>query len=147
LTAGTLVPSRFAVSRAEKPAASRRISVARCRGGRCWIAATNAISSVSRATGCLVRVHQPIRIRLEPRHVGSDPRKIALGTGRGRDVDGQHSRAAARPWSRHAFVAMRYSQAPNDHHPSRLNRARARQAHTKVSCTRSSESSNDPTMR
>jgi hypothetical protein len=47
--------------------------------------------------------------------------------------------------SRHAFVAIRYSHARNEERPSKLSRFR--HARRNVSCTRSSESSNDPSIR
>jgi hypothetical protein len=47
--------------------------------------------------------------------------------------------------SRHAFVAIRYSQARNVERPWKL--ARLRQARRSVSCTMSSESSNEPSIR
>jgi hypothetical protein len=96
----------------------------------------------------LVRVHQSSGIWLEPQHVGGDRRDVTLGIGRGRATSTGSTRGPRRAtWSGQAFVAMRYSQARNDHRRSRLNRARARQARANVSCIRSSESSNDPTMR
>jgi hypothetical protein len=60
-TSGTLVPSGFAASRAENPAASRMISPARSRDGRCWTATKNAISSVSRAAAasCCANITAP----------------------------------------------------------------------------------------
>ena len=50
LTDGTLVSSSSATSSACQRRTSRRISTARCRGGRCWSAATNASRIDSRAT-------------------------------------------------------------------------------------------------
>jgi hypothetical protein len=38
-TEGTLSSSRWAVSLADQPSASRRIKMARCLGGRYWMAA------------------------------------------------------------------------------------------------------------
>jgi hypothetical protein len=49
-TEATLVSSRPAVSLADHPSASRRIKMARCLGGRYWMAARYASSIVSRAT-------------------------------------------------------------------------------------------------
>ena len=45
-----VVSSTAAVSRAEKPRTSRRISTARCRAGRCWSAAMKASSIASRCS-------------------------------------------------------------------------------------------------
>ena len=44
------VPSWPAISAAEKPATSRSSSTARCSGGRCCTAATNASSMLSRCS-------------------------------------------------------------------------------------------------
>jgi hypothetical protein len=49
LTAATLKSSSPAVSLVDQPTTSRRISTARWPGGRCWIAAMNASSIVSRS--------------------------------------------------------------------------------------------------
>jgi hypothetical protein len=132
---------------ARNPATSRRISAARCRGARCWIAATNPTSSVSRATAASYGSTN------RSGYGSSHPTSAAIGgTSPSGSAAGATSTANTRgprraTCSRHAFVAMRYSQARNDHHPPRLNRARARQARANVSCTRSSDSSNDPTIR
>src|SRR5215213_9806402 len=50
LTDATLVSSSSATSDAFQRRTSQRIRTARCRGGRCWSAATNARRIVSRAT-------------------------------------------------------------------------------------------------
>ena len=50
LTDCGVVSSESAVSLAEKPSTSRRISAARWRGGRCWSAATKASSTPSRCS-------------------------------------------------------------------------------------------------
>jgi hypothetical protein len=50
LTAATLASRSDALSPADQPSTSRRISTARCFGGRCWMAARNASSIVSLAT-------------------------------------------------------------------------------------------------
>jgi hypothetical protein len=49
LTDATVVPSSSATSLACQCSTSRRISTARCLGGRCWSVATNARRIVSRA--------------------------------------------------------------------------------------------------
>jgi hypothetical protein len=48
-------------------------------------------------------------------------------------------------WSRHTFVAIRYSQERSAERPSKS--ARPRQARTIVSCTASSASKADPSIR
>ena len=85
-TAATLISSTAAVSFADQSSASRRIRTARWRGGRCWIAARNASSIVSRATTDVIRlgalVEQEIGVRLQPGKVGRRQRAGAeLGGG------------------------------------------------------------------
>ena len=48
LTDATVVPTVSATSAAENPSTSRRMSTARWFAGRCWRAATNASSTLSR---------------------------------------------------------------------------------------------------
>jgi hypothetical protein len=50
LTAAGVVSSISATSLAENPSTSRRISTARWFAGRCWSAATNASSTLSRCS-------------------------------------------------------------------------------------------------
>ena len=77
-TDATLPSSSSAVSAAGQPSTSRRISTARCRGGRCWIAARNASSIVSRAIRLArsARRLQPVRERLQPRRCPSWRRDV-----------------------------------------------------------------------
>jgi hypothetical protein len=49
-TDASLVSSMPATSTEGKPSASRSSRTARCRGGRCWTAATNASAIVSLAS-------------------------------------------------------------------------------------------------
>jgi hypothetical protein len=69
--------------------------------------------------------HQSIGIRLESPHVAAIGGRSLSGSAAGATSTGSTRGPRRAPWSRHAFVAMRYSQARNDHRPSRLNRARA----------------------
>ena len=141
LAAATLVSSSVAVSLAGQPSTSRAISAARCRGGSTCIAARNASSMVSRSTttasgsslGRRDLVEQLVRIRLEPRHLGE------------RSASCVRRRDRARSMSRQTLVAIRYSQARNIVLPSKLSRLR--QARRNVSCTASSASSNEASIR
>jgi hypothetical protein len=71
--------------------------------------------------GGLVRINQAVRVGIEPREVGGDRRRLDLRVRRGRDVRRQQPRGAARQVVQARVVAMRYSQARNDHRPSRRN--------------------------
>ena len=151
LTAATLTASSEAVSFADQPSTWVRISTARCLGGRCWIAARKPSSIVSRAT----------TTASGPSSAGASSRS-GYGCSHGRSSGGgtgaSGSAAAAtsggitrrgrrRSTSRHAFVAIRYSHAFSDERASAAKLARLRHARRNVSCTRSSESSNEPSMR
>ena len=78
---------RLPASRAEKPSTSRRISAARCRGGRCWSAATNASSIASRCSYSASGAARPRRRRAGRR--GRAPaRRPAGGPGSGGSTRG-----------------------------------------------------------
>ncbi len=70
-----------------------------------------------------------------------------ISTAGGPTASGRTRRAVARLARalRQAFVAMRYSQLRTEARPSK--RSTARQARRSVSCTRSSASSSEPSMR
>jgi hypothetical protein len=78
LAAATVVSSSAAVSLADQPSTSRRISTARGRGGRCWMATMKASSMVSlaasAASGSLLAggqaLQQPVWVGLQPGHLG-----------------------------------------------------------------------------
>ena len=150
LTAVVVVPSSPATSAAGHPSTSRRISMARCRAGRYCCAATSASRIPARAATALA---------------GSSPAPAssASGTGCSHGTSGAGTSAmsgsAAGPASpdgigrrprrssavRHALVAIRYSQVRTEDRPS--NPPNDRHARRYVSCTRSSASSTDPSIR
>jgi len=74
----------------------------------------------------------------------ASPSCVEDGTGAERSI-GRARRCPLRSMSRHTLVAMRYSQDRNAERPS--NRSRARQARTRVSCTASSASKVEPSIR
>ena len=74
-----------------------------------------------------------------------DPRRS--GRPAGPSCDASTRRGVRASASRQAFVAILYSQARNEERPSALKLARQRHARRNVSCTRSSESSNEPSIR
>ena len=137
--AGTLVSSRPAVSSALQPSTSRAISAARCRAGSSWRAARNTSSIVSRSTAAVLGpvaggrdlVEQRVRIGLEPRDL--------------RRAGPERPRRRRRRASMHTLVAIRYSQARADGPPRRPSRPR--HARRNVSCTASSASSNEASIR
>ncbi len=151
-TDATLPSSRSAVCLAGQPSTSRKISTARCRGGRCWIAARNASSIVSLATtttsGCssLGATGSASRSGNGCSHATSvRGGRGVLGSDGAATWCGRTRRARPSRASRHAFVAIRYSQARNVERPSKPGRFF--QARRNVSCTRSSDSSNEPSIR
>jgi hypothetical protein len=104
-TEATLVSSSTAVSFAGHPSTSRRISTARGRGDRCWIATMNASSIVSRAT---TSTSAP----------SASSRSSGNGSSHGISPVGDGVRGRRSSASRHAFVAIRYSQARNEARPA-----------------------------
>ena len=58
---------------------------------------------------------------------------------------GRARRWLERSWSKQVLLAMRYSQVRSDDRPS--NRSRFRHALVRVSCTASSASEDEPSMR
>ena len=86
--------SASAVSFAEKPRTSRRISAARWFAGRCWRAATNASSTLSRCSkrsagpGDAVLDLEPlVRVGLDPDRLGDRLAGSLVGVGGGPVVD------------------------------------------------------------
>ena len=157
VTAASVRPRCSAVCRAGQPSTSRRTSTARRRGGRCWRAAMNASSIVSRVTatasGSLVAVGgglpQAVGERLQPGDVGPgdhlDAARRRSRWSAGSRSWGSTRRARPSRASRQALVAMRYSQARSVERPSKP--PMCRHARRNVSWTRSSASSTEPTMR
>ena len=136
MTAATLVSSSAAVSLAGQSSTSRRISTARVFGGRCWIATMNASSIVSLATTCASGSASGSAIPSS----SSSGYGCSHGTSPPRGLRGLRFSA-----SRQALVAIRYSQARGVERPWKVSRRR--QARRKVSWTRSSDSSSEPSIR
>ena len=113
----TVVSSSAAVSFADQPSTSRRISTARCRGGSSWITARNVSSIVSRDTttasgSCSLGA------------ISSSSRSgygCSHGTSANECSDGRR-RWLRRSASRQAFVAILYSHARRPGPPSKLSR-------------------------
>jgi len=75
LAEATLISSSSAVSAAGQPSTSRRISTARCLGGRCWTAARN--NQLDRLPGD----HHGVRPRLARGHVLQEVVRVRLQPG------------------------------------------------------------------
>ena len=139
LAAATLVPSAEAVSVAGQPRTSRAISAARCRGGSTCRAARNASEIVSRlmatASGCS--------------SLGAAWSSSRSGYGWSHGTSANELPAVRRElrlsMSRQTLVAIRYSHARNCEPPSKPDRPR--HAFRNVSCTASSASSNEASIR
>ena len=148
-TAATLPSSASAVSLADQPNTSRRISAARGRGGRYWIAARKASSIVSLATTTASGSSSPDATFSSRRSgYGCSHGTSSKDGPRSSSVESSTTRTLRRlrlMASRQAFVAIRYSQARNVDRPS--NPERFAQARARVSWTRSSASSKLPSIR
>ena len=123
------MPSVLAASAAGMRSTSHKISVARCRAGRCCSAVTNASLIVSRATAMSAR--SPCSASM-----GGEAGPRSIGVGR---------RCRLRSMSTQMLVAIRYSHDRMLERPS--NPSAARQARSMVSCTASSASDPEPSMR
>jgi hypothetical protein len=119
LTEGTLVPRSSATSAACQRSTSRRMRTARCIGGRCCTAATNASRTDSRARTACSALSSVIGSSAASRPIGRAWRFLP-------------SRM-----SRQMFLAMRWSHERSDARPSK---SAPRQARMKVSWTASSAS-------
>ena len=124
------------------------MSTARCLGGRCWSAATNASLTVSR--DCATSAGSPSGT-IRPSGIGSIQltsgrveRCSATGSPAGPRSIGRARRLRLSSMSKQTFVAIRYSQERSDERPSK--RSKLRQARMNVSCTASSAST-EPSMR
>jgi hypothetical protein len=139
LAAATLVPSAEAVWLAGQPRTSRAISAARCLGGSACRAARNASEIVSRwmttASGCS--------------SLGAAASSSRSGYGWSHGTSGGEfpavRREPRRSMSRQTLVAIRYSHARNCGPPSKPDRPH--HAFRNVSCTASSASSNEASIR
>lgn len=150
MTEAVVVSSNSATSAALHARTSRRISTARCLGGRCWRAATKASRTDSRATAVWAGSECAGRTRAS----GTGSSQVLSGRGlsaawasgvAGVRSTGRARRLPALSASMQTLVAMRYSQERSEERPS--NRSYARQARTKVSCTASSASKAEPSTR
>ena len=139
LAAATLVPRADAVSLAGQPSTSRAISAARCRGGRTWRAARNASEMVSREIATASGCSSPGAAR------SSSTSGYGWSHGTSACEPAAVRRELCRSMSRQTLVAIRYSQARNCGPPSKPDRPR--QAFRNVSCTASSASSNEASIR
>ena len=139
LAAATLVPSAEAVSLAGQPSTSRAISAARCRGGRTCRAARNASEMVSREMATASGSSSPGAA------ASSSGSGYGWSQGTSASEPPEGRREPRRSMSRQTLVAIRYSQARNCALPSKPDRPR--HAFRNVSCTASSASSNEASIR
>ncbi len=150
-TAGTLVPSVAAASVAGIRSTSHRISAARCRAGRCCSAVTNASLIVSRATAmsagspCSGSTRSSAIGEIQASSGRQSPNSASTGGEAGPRSIGSARRCRPRSMSRQILVAIRYSHDRTLERPS--NPSAARQARSMVSCTASSASNPEPSMR
>lgn len=150
LTEATVVSRSSATSLAFHARTSRRISTARCLGGRCCSAATKARRTDSRATAA--SAGSATEGRMRPSGIGSSQvfsgsglsAACASGVGPVRST-GRARLLPAFSMSRHTFVAIRYSHERSEERPSNLSKLR--QARTSVSWTASSASKAEPSIR
>ena len=130
---------------------SHRISAARCRGGRCCSAVTKASRTESRTAA--ISAGSPWSGTTRASGIGVTQRSSA---GHGRRCDsaggeagprsiGSARRFSPRSASRQTFVAIRYSHDRIEDRPS--NPSAPFQARSIVSCTASSASKADPSIR
>jgi hypothetical protein len=136
-----------ATSAAGKLTTSRRISTARWRGGSSWIAARKASEIVSRSTVTASGPGWPAAISSssESGYGCTHGNAATDGPAPDRALAGTARRASRRSVSRQALVATRYSQVRGLDRP--WKHSRERQARRKTSCTCSSASSKDPSIR
>ena len=150
-TAATLVPRVAAASAAGLFSTSHMISVARCLAGRCCSAVTNASRIVSLATA--ISAGSPCSGTTLSSAIGEiqmssgcqSPSSASTGGDAGPRSIGSARRCRPRSMSRQMLVAIRYNQERTLDRPS--NPSAARQARSIVSCTASSASKPEPSMR
>ena len=151
LTAGTVVSRAVAASAADSLSTSHRTSAARCLAGRCCSAVTNANRTESRSAA--ISAGSPRSGTTIASGIGVTQMSSA-GLGRSSDStggdDGPRSIGSARRFSprsasRHTLVAIRYSHDRSEERAS--NRSAPRQARSIVSCTASSASNAEPSIR
>ena len=150
-TDATELSSTCAASATASRSTSHRISAARCRAGRCCSAVTNASRTESRTVA--ISAGSPCSGRTLASGMGVTQRS---SDGQGRSSastggdDGPRSigsarRLSPRSASRHTLVAIRYTQDRTLDRPSKLSAFF--HARSIVSCTASSASNADPSMR
>ena len=149
-TETTVVSSSSATSEACQHSTSRKMSTARCRGGRFCRAEMKASRMVScsttRPAGSASAGTGP-----SPGNGSTQAESGSVATGSvldGTGVDrsmGMARRLRLRSMSRQTLVAIRYSHERSADRPS--NRSNACQARTMASCTASSASCADPSIR
>ena len=150
-TEATVVSRVAAASVAGSLSTSHRISAARCRAGRCCSAVTNASLTESRTAA--ISAGSPWSGTTRESGIGVTQRSSA-GCGRmyvstGGDAGprsmGSARRFSPRSVSRQTLVAIRYSQERSEDRPSKPSAAF--HARSIVSCTASSASKADPSIR
>jgi hypothetical protein len=147
----TVVPSSSAVSAADSCSTSRRISAPRWRGVSRCSAATKASLTVSLSTSC--SAGSPLPSVSLASGIGSTQVRSLSGVGTwtpsarvgGCNSIGKARRLRLRSMSMHTFVAIRCSQVRSDERPSKP--PYSRHARTIVSCTASSASNGEPSIR
>jgi hypothetical protein len=149
-TEATVVSSSSAASDAFQRSTSHRMRTARCRGGRCWRAATNASRTDSRATARSAGSPSGFRTRSSATGVTQTFSARGGPSGSPATEGPVRSIGRARRWLalsmlKQTLVAMRYSQERSAERPS--NRSRPRQALVIVSWTASSASNAEPSSR
>ncbi len=125
--------------------------MARCLGGRCCIAVMNASRIVSLATA--ISAGSPCSGTTRASAIGEiqmssgchSPSSASTGGEAGPRSIGSARRCLPRSMSRQVLVAIRYSQDRRLDRPS--NRPAERHARSMVSCTASSASNPEPSMR
>jgi hypothetical protein len=150
LTDATVVPRSSATSDAFHCSTSRRISTARCRAGRCCSAATNARRTDSFATASSAGSDAGGSTRASGIGSSQEISGFCAGAGPSAEAAGPKSIGVARRWRlssivRQTFVAILYSHERTEERPS--NFSYERHARTIVSCTASSASADEPSMR
>jgi hypothetical protein len=124
-TAATVLSSSPATSAARQDSTARRISTARCRGGRCCNAATNASRTVSRpsARTSAGSTRSSGTGRTHADAGSGSPSGVPSAEGEVRSI-ATARRCALRSMSTHTFVAIAYNQVFSEPVPGRNRRAR-----------------------
>lgn len=154
VTAGTVISRSSAVSAAERPSTCVRSRLARWRGGRCCSAATNANRMLSRSIARSAGSRSPAGGSASASGIGSiqcsrgrweSCISAVTAVGLGSTSNARYLRSRPVSMSRHTLVAMRYSHVPSEDRSP--NPSRFRHARKIASCTASSASTTEPSMR